>query len=234
MSESFYPADLHWRAGLPYSQRYDDTYFSVTDPEGERRFVFLQGNSLPQRWLDRNPFTIGDLGFGTGLNLLLIMDAFTHAPWSQMTYVTWELHPFQRDDLAQIHQLWPHLSMHADALARVYPPMVAGIHHIRLSEYRLDLVFVFDDVNKGLEAAPRAVDAWFLDGFAPQRNPSMWCDTLFAALAQASAPGATFATYSAAGGVRRGLSAVGFDVHRVPGFQRKRHMTLGVKATLAE
>lgn len=80
------------------------------------------------------------------------------------------------------------------------------------------------------EMLPRwdgAADAWFLDGFAPARNPELWTADLMAEVARHTAPGGTVATYTAAGHVRRALADAGFEVTRLPGYGRKRHMTAG-------
>ncbi len=230
MNRTIHPATLNWREGLPYAPDYGDTYFSVVDPEGERSYVFLEQNGLPGRWRDRECFAIAETGFGTGLNLLLLMATYSSAPWRQLTYTTFEYHPFTLGDLAQIQALWPHLVGQAQALAAVYPPLEQGIHRRHLAAYKLDLMFVFDDIARGLDPLPCPVDAWFLDGFAPSRNPAMWRPELLTEIAAHTAPGGTCTTYSAAGAVRRGLEAAGFKVTRAPGFRGKRHMTRGVLA----
>ncbi len=230
MSNALHPANLSWRQGLPFAIDYDDTYFSVVDPEGERRYVFLERNDLPKRWCEPARFAIAETGFGTGLNLLLVMAAYAQTPWRQLTYATWERHPLSPEDLARCHALWPHLASHAQALAAVYPPLVTGVHHRSLPAYALELVFVFDDITAGLTPLPHPVDAWFLDGFAPSRNPSMWTEPLMAEIAAHTAPGGSATTYSAAGTVRRGLEAAGFTVTRTQGFRGKRHMTHAVLA----
>lgn len=230
MTNPLRPASLTWREGLPYAADYEDTYFSVVDPEGERRYVFLEQNRLPDRWCKREHFAIAETGFGTGLNLLLLMATFETSPWRQLTYTTFECHPITPEDLARIHGLWPHLNKQAQALAAVYPPLERGVHRRHLADYRLDLTFVFDDITRGLDPLPGPVDAWFLDGFAPSRNPAMWRPDLLAQVAAHTAPGGSCTTYSAAGAVRRGLAAAGFQVVRAPGFRGKRHMTRGVLA----
>lgn len=86
---------------------------------------------------------------------------------------------------------------------------------------------IIGDARHTLPAWDGVADAWFLDGFAPARNPELWEAPLLAQVAAHTAPGGTFATYTAAGAVRRALDAAGFDVARVPGYGRKRHMSRG-------
>ena len=67
----------------------------------------------------------------------------------------------------------------------------------------------------------------FLDGFAPAKNPEMWTPELFQAIRRLSDHGTTVATFTAAGIVRNGLKAAGFDIKKTKGFGRKRHMVCG-------
>lgn len=220
-------ARVTWQAGLPVSEDMGDPYYSLKDPEGESQFVFLAGNDLPKRWQNREHFTIAETGFGTGLNLISVMAHFNTQPWQQLTYVSWENAPMDREQLAQAHEPWPKLNQHASALRQVYPPLEQGVHHLSLPDYRIALILVFADVAEGLSALPRPVDAWFLDGFAPRLNPDMWTQALFEAMATHTAPGGTVATFTAAGVVTRGLKAAGFEVTRPPGFAGKRNMLRG-------
>ena len=91
----------------------------------------------------------------------------------------------------------------------------------------VSLILIFDDVNDAIPQVEGAVDAWFLDGFKPSTNPDMWSDVVFEHMARLSRDGTTFATFTAAGGVRRGLGTHGFEVKKVPGFGSKRDMSIG-------
>ena len=96
---------------------------------------------------------------------------------------------------------------------------------------RVELRLLFGDAAALLPAltlAPdEAVDAFFLDGFSPARNPDLWSPALCRALARLAKPGATLATWSVAGSVRRALSEAGFMVEKRPGFADKRQMLVG-------
>lgn len=229
-------AELDWRADdgdveAPFSTAYDDVYFSRQDGREETRFVFIDNNDLPQRlaaWRERRPFTIGETGFGTGLNMVCAWTCFDeHAPAdARLHLISTEKHPLTREALARAWRSWPQLSRQAAALLEQWPPAVAGVHRLQLGA-RVILDLHFGDAADCLDRLDGQVDAWFLDGFAPSKNPDMWRPELFTAMATASRPGATFATFTCAGFVRRGLSAAGFRWRKVPGFGRKREMLRG-------
>ncbi|MCE8016656.1 bifunctional tRNA (5-methylaminomethyl-2-thiouridine)(34)-methyltransferase MnmD/FAD-dependent 5-carboxymethylaminomethyl-2-thiouridine(34) oxidoreductase MnmC [Halomonas sp. MCCC 1A17488] len=230
------PARLDWLSDdtgehAPHSTQFDDVYFSRHDGRAETEHVFLAGNDLPRRlaaWRERRPFTIGETGFGTGLNMLCAWACFdAHAPaGARLHLVSTERYPLTRDDLARALAAWPDLARRAERLVSQWPEPVAGVHRLWLDE-RVTLDLHFGDATERLALLEGQVDAWFLDGFAPARNPEMWQDELFAAMAARSRPGATFATFTCAGVVKRGLAAAGFAWRKVPGFGRKREMLAG-------
>ena len=234
--ERLEPAELDWRQDdaqqeAPFSTRYDDVYFSRDNGREETRFVFLDNNDLPRRfraWDARRPFVIGETGCGTGLNLLCAWECFEqHAPaTARLHLVSTEKHPLSREALERVWQSWPDFAPRAQALIAQWPQPVPGVHRLRLAP-RVTLDLHFGDAATCLAQLDGQVDAWFLDGFAPAKNPDMWQPALFAALAAASRPGTTFATFTCAGLVRRGLAAEGFQWRKVPGFGRKREMLRG-------
>lgn len=213
----------------PRSDRFDDVYFSAGDGLAETRHVFVEGNDLPARWQGRERFTVAETGFGTGLNFLAAWALFdaTAAPGAFLDYISVEKYPLGAADIAAYLAPWagdlePYLGRY---LAR-YPLRVPGFHRIVFGG-RVALTLIFDDVHDALPQMDAAVDAWFLDGFTPAKNPDMWTPDLFAGMARLSAPGATFATFTAAGDVKRGLQAAGFDVRKQKGFGHKRDMLAG-------
>ncbi len=225
---------LDWQDGQPYSRRFGDVYFSSDSGLEETRHVFLQGNRLAERFgaLDpRASFCIGELGFGTGLNFLCTWALFAKAaPRSaSLDCFSVEKYPLTDDELATALALWPTLRKGAAALVARWRRRVPGWNRWHFAGGRVRLTLALDDVADALPQLPGgAVDAWFLDGFAPARNPEMWSDPVLAGVARASSAGATAATYSSAGGVRRGLERVGFAVDKVQGFGRKREMLRAV------
>ena len=215
------------------SQQFDDIYFSPENGLEETRHTFLQGNNLPDNFAGKRNFTIVESGFGTGLNFLAVARLFTDHAEKDVTldYISFEKYPLGADQIADVLGLWRDElgADYFDALIENYPLRVNGFHRLCLSP-RIRLTLVFDDMNRAMPElhVPRGVDAWFLDGFAPAKNPDMWSDTLFHNMTRLSRSGATVATFTAAGDVRRGLAAAGFMVEKKPGYGRKREMVVGV------
>ena len=232
------PAAVQWLGDTPHAPAYQDSYCMPGRGLQESRAVFIDGNALPQRFAALKPrelFVIGETGFGTGLNLLLAARCFLdHAPPdAELELFSAELHPLQRADLERAQPRGAGLSALYATLLEAYPPPVAGHHLIRLHP-RIRLVLMLGDATHCWHRCRAEVDAWFLDGFAPARNPAMWQAPLFAALADRSRPGASFSTFTAAACVRHGLAQAGFVVERVAGFAGKRHRLMGHRPGHAE
>ena len=225
-----------YRDGAAYSESYGDTYWSLDGGLDETRHVFLSGNDLPARWQARERFAILETGFGTGLNFLCAWKLFREsAPAAaRLHYLSVDKHPFRRDDLAALYRQWPELVPLGAELLERYPPLVQGFHRVHLDGGRVALTLLFGEAAQMLAQVEARVDAFFLDGFAPSRNPDMWSEALFAELGRLAAPGASFATYSAAGKVSRGMTAAGFAVEKKAGFGRKREMLCGRFGGMAE
>lgn len=228
-------ANLDWdENALPLSSEFDDVYFSKASGLDETRYVFLQHNQLPERWqqLDGqsgNHFVIAETGFGTGLNFLCAWQAFEQSAPTNATlhFISVEKFPLSLADLEKSLSLWPELQPYAKQLIEAYPLPIAGVHRRHFDEGRIQLTLLQGDASELFSSLEAKVDAWFLDGFAPAKNPEMWTDTLFQAIRRLSDHGTTVATFTAAGIVRNGLKAAGFEVKKVKGFGRKRHMVCG-------
>ncbi len=221
--------DLTLREGMPVSAQFDDVYFSRAGGVAETSHVFLAGNGLPERFRDASHFTIGELGFGTGLNFLVTLKAFreTAAADAMLDYIAVEKYPFRVETLREILALQPELATEAAELLAAYPPRLPGMHHVSFGRVRL--TWCFGDVAALLPLLDGfAVDAWFLDGFSPAKNPGMWEEKLYGELRRLSKSGTSFATFTAAGVVKRGLMAAGFAVEKAAGFGHKRDMLRGV------
>jgi tRNA U34 5-methylaminomethyl-2-thiouridine-forming methyltransferase MnmC len=214
--------ELEWGAGdVPVSTRFDDPYFSLENGLAETNHVFLAGNDLPGRFCDG--FHVAELGFGTGLNLLAALMAWRGADRPGVLHFTsFEAFPLQAYQMIRAQAAFPELHTLAQELA---PHWQAGDTAFSLPDLRFTLVV--GDARETLPKWQGRADAWFLDGFSPAKNPELWQASLLAEVGAHTAPGGTVATYTAAGFVRRGLSAAGFDVARIPGYGRKRHMTTG-------
>ncbi|QFT61467.1 tRNA (5-methylaminomethyl-2-thiouridine)(34)-methyltransferase MnmD [Roseivivax sp. THAF30] len=217
-------AELDWRDGrVPVSTRFDDPYFSLDDGLSETRHVFLAGNGLPERFTPG--FRIAELGFGTGLNLLAALEAWRASGTAgPLRFTTFEAFPMAPEDMIRAQGVFPEL---AEIAATLEPMWRDG----RTSFETDELIFEMraGDARTTLTAWDGIADAWFLDGFSPAKNPELWEPALLASVAEHTAQGGTAATYSAAGEVRRALAAAGFAVSRVPGYGRKRHMSVARK-----
>ncbi|MCE9947677.1 bifunctional tRNA (5-methylaminomethyl-2-thiouridine)(34)-methyltransferase MnmD/FAD-dependent 5-carboxymethylaminomethyl-2-thiouridine(34) oxidoreductase MnmC [Hafnia paralvei] len=237
-------AKLSWNEqGTPVSQQFDDVYFSNQDGLSETRYVFLQGNHLAERWqqAQQRTFAVAETGFGTGLNFLTLWQAFDafrkqhpESPFNHLHYVSFEKYPLLSDDLAAAHARWPELKDFSEHLCAIWPAALPGCHRLFLADGHITLDLWFGDVNELIPALPYSlygqIDAWFLDGFAPSKNPDMWTPALFDTMVKLAKKDGTFATFTAAGFVRRGLQEAGFEVQRVKGFGQKREMLTGTRA----
>lgn len=228
-------ARIRWTEGdAPFSTRFDDIYYSRENGAAESRYVFLSGNDLPSRWhsWQGRTFFIGETGFGTGLNFLLTWQLWLQqpAPRPRLHYVALEKYPLNREELARALASWVELESLAAPLVAAWPGLIPGQHRVLLQDGDITLDLWWEDAAGGLHdlaaQGPR-FDAWYLDGFAPARNGSMWSEGLFESIARLSRAGATFSTFTAAGHVRRGLAEVGFRVLKVPGYGRKRECLRG-------
>ncbi|KFX70357.1 FAD-dependent cmnm(5)s(2)U34 oxidoreductase [Pseudomonas taeanensis MS-3] len=220
-------AQLDWDAhGQPLSRQYDDVYFSYENGLEESRYVFLANNDLPARFAALNAgeqLLIGETGFGTGLNFLSAWQLFEQqAPaGARLHFVSVEKYPLGQHDLQRALALWPELAPFAQALLEQYVALHAGFQRLLFAGGRISLTLLIGDALELLPQLDARIDAWFLDGFAPAKNPDLWTPELFAELARLSAPGASFGTFSSAGVVRRALKQAGFQVKRTPGLGKK-------------
>jgi len=229
--------------GAPFSREFADIYFSRDDGLAETDYVFLQQNRLAERWSALDPqragvFVIAETGFGTGLNFFSAWRLWqTTAPQSwRLHFISVEKFPLRRAQLQRALQQWPQFSDLSAQLLAAYPALVPGQHLLKLGDH-VALQLLFDDAVPALDGLHDSgaaeltdgfsVDAWFLDGFAPAKNPAMWSADLFAHIGRLSKPGTSFATFTVAGAVKRGLRDVGFDIEKLAGFGSKREMLRG-------
>lgn len=215
---------LDWSPeGVPRSLSHDDIYYSPEDGLAESRHVFLEGVGGHALWSTSPHTVIAETGFGTGLNFLATWQAWqaTRKPGQHLTFISLEGYPLAAEDLRRAHAVWPELENLSAKLTAALPPAVPGFHAIDLSD-NLRLLLLYGDAGEVLGQLDAQVNAWYLDGFAPARNADLWSDKVMTEIRRLSAPGATLATFTAAGAVRRALSALGFEVTKTPGFGRKR------------
>jgi tRNA 5-methylaminomethyl-2-thiouridine biosynthesis bifunctional protein len=218
------PATLAFDGGVAFSPRYGDVYASRDGALEQARHVFLGGNELPQRWARREQFVVFETGFGLGVNFLAAWQAWHDDPLrpKRLHFVSVERHPVSGDDLLLAAP--PPLRCLAAQLAEQWPLPLPGLHRAAFDDGRITLTLAFGDAASIVQQLVLGADAFFLDGFAPDRNPDMWAPPLLKALARMARPGATLATWCTAATVRAALVACGFTVERRPGFGRKREM----------
>jgi tRNA 5-methylaminomethyl-2-thiouridine biosynthesis bifunctional protein len=224
-------ATLTWPDGQPYSEHFGDVYFSRDSGLDETRHVFLQHNRLTERWADlsQSQFTIAETGFGTGLNFLCAWQLWreTAPANARLHFISLERFPLTHDDLQRALSLWPTLADEAGQLLAQYSLLSPGWHRLHFDGGRICLTLVIGDALVCLPQISAKVDAWFLDGFAPARNPEMWQQAVFDQMARLSTAGTTFATFTSAGIVKRGLQQAGFTVRKTAGYGKKREMLCG-------
>lgn len=220
-------AQIDWdEQGNPHSRTFSDVYFSTESGLEETRHVFLVQNDLRRRFTELpedGRLIIGETGFGTGLNFLCAWQLFDECarPGARLQFVSVEKYPLSRDDLQRALALWPELAAFADPLLDQYVAVHEGFQRMVFDQGRVTLTLLIGDALDMLPQLDGQIDAWFLDGFAPAKNPEMWTPELFAELARLSTTATTIGTFTSTGWVRRALNAAGFKMKRVPGIGHK-------------
>ncbi|GAA5110919.1 hypothetical protein GCM10023211_15800 [Orbus sasakiae] len=221
----------------PISTHFDDVYFSNDDAIAETQYVFIDGNHLNERFLahEGHLFTIGETGFGSGLNFLIAWQQFlqfrqhnpTH-PLQQLQFISIEKYPLSTNELISIHHAiikQPLLMELAHQLQQQWPSTAYQFNSVRLHVLFADI----SEFTSHLNHFKSGIDAWFFDGFSPAKNPAMWSNELFSELYKHTNKQATFATFTAAGQVKRHLLNAGFSVSKRKGYGKKREMLIGYK-----
>jgi tRNA 5-methylaminomethyl-2-thiouridine biosynthesis bifunctional protein len=220
-------ARLEWdEQGQPLSSQFADVYFSNENALAETRYVFLANNQLPERFAALTAdqqLVIGETGFGTGLNFLCAWQLFEqHAVASaRLHFVSVEKFPLNKADLQRALALWPELEAYAEQLLAQYVALHPGFQRLVFANGRIILTLLIGDALELFGQLDGQIDAWFLDGFAPAKNPDMWTPELFAELARLSHAHTTLGTFTSTGYVRRRLNDAGFKMKRVPGLGKK-------------
>lgn len=230
MQDLFHP--IHFdEFGGPISEIFDDPFFSRKNGSDEKRYVYLEGNDLPQAWVGKDQFTIGETGFGTGLIFIetLALWRATALPTAQLHYVTFEAYPLSREAIAECLASWPERADAVAELTAVLPETWPTTGSLVMALGNVTLEVVIGLAEETVPPHSLMADCWFLDGHSPAKNPGMWSAELMQAVGNHTKTDGTFAAYSAAGWVRRNLEAAGFVVSKKPGFGSKREMSHGVK-----
>ncbi len=225
---------LEWRDGdFPVSIQFDDPYYSITDGRAETDHVFINGNDLIQRWPELQNCTIAELGFGTGLNFLETVKQWQALNLSiaKLNFISFEQYPITKEEMRKALSHWPELESLSKKLSETWNP--EKTIESEFSE-NIHLTIHIGDANIILPNLNFKADAWYLDGFSPAKNPELWSEALMLEVGKHTCLQGTFATYTAAGFVKRGLQAAGFEVKKVKGFGRKREMLIGRKSNKVE
>ncbi|MGD9700483.1 MULTISPECIES: FAD-dependent 5-carboxymethylaminomethyl-2-thiouridine(34) oxidoreductase MnmC [unclassified Acinetobacter] len=236
MSHPIQTADLDWQhvdgIEVPVSKQFGDVYFSKDNGLLETRHVFLNGNDLSTRLAKLNDFEyfcVGETGFGTGLNILALWQLWQQVRpdnHSHLHAISVEKFPLSKDDLIRALNAWPELKPLADQLIAQYPMPIAGCHRLSFPDERFSLDLWLGDAHDVFPVMEKTavVNAWFLDGFAPSCNPDMWEENVLNNIVRLSDFGSTFASFSVAGVLKRGLKSHGISISRPRGFGHKREM----------
>ena len=211
----------------PAAPAYGDVYHARDGALPQARHVFLGGNGLPGRWQGRRHFVVLETGFGLGNNFLATWQAWREDPQrcERLVFVSVEKHPLHARDLARAHAASPLPALAAQLLTQ-WPPLTSGLHRLAFEGGQVELLLGLGDAQELLRALVLQADAFYLDGFAPSRNPQMWDAWLLKNLARLATPGATVATWSISRPMRKALAAQGFEVNLAPGFASKPEMTV--------
>lgn len=218
------PTTLDWsRPDTPVASNFGDIYFSTDGGLNESRTVFLNGCGLPEAWQKTERFIIGELGFGSGLNFLATWQMWdqTKPKKGHLHFVSIEKFPFDKSQLSKALSTWPEIAHYAEQLIQAWPGRGKGFHRLHFGD--ISLTLIHDDIDPALKALNMKANAWFLDGFSPNKNPAMWSPNIMQNVANLSAAGARLASFTVAGHVRQALTNVGFNVERKEGYGRKRH-----------
>lgn len=228
------PAVLGWRDGVPFSREFGDIYHSADGAlETERIFVdpVDLGGMARRAAAQGRTLRVGELGFGTGLNFAVVA-ALSLRAGCRLHFVSLDARPLEPRDFAGIAGQRRSMLPIYGSLEDIYPPMTPGWHRRILAESRICLSLYWGEAGAGLSDLVRSqaqpIDAWFLDGFAPDRNPDMWREDLLQGIAGLAGTGTVVSTFTAAGRVRRILEGCGFDMRRVDQRPHKRESLAGV------
>jgi tRNA 5-methylaminomethyl-2-thiouridine biosynthesis bifunctional protein len=230
----------HWNGSRLHHPGFNDHYGIDDGGFGEALHVFVDAVHLAERFAAGGTFAVGDLGLGSGRNLLVVWSVFAAVAPESARLV---LHTFERDPLpwadarAALQHCWDRspddvkrrldcLLARMEALEASWPTAIPGVSELATHDPRVRIVAWVGDARQAVPLLPDRLDHWCLDGFSPSSNPSMWQDELLKAISARTIQGGTASTYTSAGAVRRSLAGAGFAVEKVPGFGRKRDMVV--------
>ncbi|MBF9222557.1 tRNA (5-methylaminomethyl-2-thiouridine)(34)-methyltransferase MnmD [Hymenobacter ruricola] len=209
-----------------YVPALDEHYHSRHGARQESEHVFIEAGLLPllEAGLGgpcARPLHLLEVGLGTGLNALLTLGRVQTAG-AAVAYDALETVPLPPEVVAELAAKW----------ATEAPETVALLHRLHAAPWTethpLAPHFFLSKLPEALEQAalPAAYyDLIYFDAFAPEKQPELWTEAIFAKLCAAAAPGAVLVSYCAQGQFRRNLRAAGWRTEKLPGPPGKREMT---------
>lgn len=236
-------SDLDWKDGrTPVSKRFDDIYYAHEDGLEESRYIFLDGNKFSERlraYNHSNPesqesaennLKVAELGFGTGLNFVTsLIEAARQVQKNRIIYYSVEKYPITPEDMRKALSFWPETEIYSSALASLFQALQPNWNSLFFEKENVELRLFYGDVTDFLKEDFEGVDAWYLDGHSPRKNPEMWSEAVLLRIGEKTREGGSFSTFASAGHVRRNLQAAGFNVQKRAGFGRKRDSLVGIK-----
>ena len=225
--------DVIWNDNLPYSTAYQDRFFQ-DDAISEIIDIFIEPNRLLERIKDGSQVHICELGFGFGLNFLVTAKFWlenNNLGSLNLEYLAIDEALPTKEQILKIIDSFPELEEISNIFLQDYDLNHNDAQRIYFPSLKIKLTLIQNDIESGLKnllgLKNNQIDAWYLDGFDPSKNKSMWSNPVFQYIKFLSASNATFGTFTSAGFVRRGLKKFGFEVDKVKGFGRKRHKLIG-------
>ena len=214
------------------SKDYEDRYFQDNGFD-ESKEVYIDGNNLEERWesFSGSCFTIGELGFGLGLNFLTTMHCWLKKERSfNLDYIGIDKKILEKKNLVLLEEAFPNLKKEINIFKECDVVGHNGFECISIPDLKIRLILVTEDVQKAInDICISNIDAWFLDGFDPKKNPEMWTEDVLKAVFDLSSCDSSFSSFTSVGRIRRALLENGFEVNKVPGFGTKRHRIVGRK-----
>ena len=223
-------AEVEWTDGAPLNKLFGDVYFQTEGGLAESNYVFLEANQLREKLLatqqGNETLVVAETGFGSGLNFIACYALWCSLPEpkKRLEFVSIEGFPFTTSDLKRSAKYFPELASQYGNLIAQYPEPIQGAHLLEFEHGQVRLRLIFDRLDNALDEYDIPADVWFLDGFAPKTNETMWSDKLFEYLGAHALPNTSLSTFTSASSIRKNLTSAGFKVNKKSGYGPKREM----------
>lgn len=207
-----------------YSSQFDQHYHNPNGAVSESRYVFFEQTGLLNSLTENDKITIIEVGFGTGLNLMLLMDyCLKQHSKAQIMYYSVEGFPLDAK-IVKDFNYQDHLenSEVIDKVISIFDKLSKGQNEFDLTDrITLHLYYgMFDDFSPGRIE----VNYIFHDAFSPDANPNLWTGEVFKKLKSLSADDVILSTYSAASKAQGAMAWAGWKVAKTKGALGKREM----------